>query len=129
MRFHSPACLRVLREACDAHDVLLVFDTDPTGTTDVGDIITVIAADDTFSEWRSKLVGQARDKGMKAPCAKEWAEFAHKDGGNRGPDPGSPWYEGNPVRGADLDVWGALTNGGIGTKNSADAFLGTSTTA
>src|SRR5690606_18575612 len=26
MRFHSPAYLRVLREACDEHDVLLVLD-------------------------------------------------------------------------------------------------------
>lgn len=31
MRFHSPDWLRVLREACDAHDVLLVFDEIATG--------------------------------------------------------------------------------------------------
>ncbi|MFD5023735.1 adenosylmethionine--8-amino-7-oxononanoate transaminase [Streptomyces sp. NPDC058373] len=31
MRFHSPALLRVLREACDAHEVLLVFDEIATG--------------------------------------------------------------------------------------------------
>ncbi|MFI9248979.1 adenosylmethionine--8-amino-7-oxononanoate transaminase [Streptomyces sp. NPDC053069] len=31
MRFHSPAYLRVLREACDAHGVLLVFDEIATG--------------------------------------------------------------------------------------------------
>ncbi|AIR97027.1 adenosylmethionine--8-amino-7-oxononanoate transaminase [Streptomyces glaucescens] len=31
MRFHSPAYLRVLREACDAYDVLLVFDEIATG--------------------------------------------------------------------------------------------------
>ncbi|MFJ2913950.1 adenosylmethionine--8-amino-7-oxononanoate transaminase [Streptomyces sp. NPDC087228] len=31
MRFHSPAYLRVLREACDAHNVLLVFDEIATG--------------------------------------------------------------------------------------------------
>ncbi|MFE6680497.1 adenosylmethionine--8-amino-7-oxononanoate transaminase [Streptomyces sp. NPDC057729] len=31
MRFHSPAYLRVLREACDAHDVLLMFDEIATG--------------------------------------------------------------------------------------------------
>ncbi|EST20809.1 adenosylmethionine--8-amino-7-oxononanoate transaminase [Streptomyces roseochromogenus] len=31
MRFHSPTYLRVLREACDAHDVLLVFDEIATG--------------------------------------------------------------------------------------------------
>lgn len=31
MRFHSPAYLRALREACDAHDVLLVFDEIASG--------------------------------------------------------------------------------------------------
>ncbi len=31
MSFHSPAYLRVLREACDEHDVLLVFDEIATG--------------------------------------------------------------------------------------------------
>ncbi|MFF3955146.1 adenosylmethionine--8-amino-7-oxononanoate transaminase [Streptomyces sp. NPDC001890] len=31
MRFHSPAYLRVLREACDEHEVLLVFDEIATG--------------------------------------------------------------------------------------------------
>jgi adenosylmethionine-8-amino-7-oxononanoate aminotransferase len=31
MRFHNPALLRVLRDACDAHDVLLVFDEIATG--------------------------------------------------------------------------------------------------
>ncbi|AGP53188.1 adenosylmethionine--8-amino-7-oxononanoate transaminase [Streptomyces rapamycinicus] len=31
MRFHSPALLRMLREACDEHDVLLVFDEIATG--------------------------------------------------------------------------------------------------
>ncbi|WP_328540005.1 adenosylmethionine--8-amino-7-oxononanoate transaminase [Streptomyces sp. NBC_00344] len=31
MRFHSPAYLRVLREACDTHGVLLVFDEIATG--------------------------------------------------------------------------------------------------
>ncbi|MEJ8655772.1 MULTISPECIES: adenosylmethionine--8-amino-7-oxononanoate transaminase [Streptomyces] len=31
MRFHSPDWLRVLREACDEHDVLLVFDEIATG--------------------------------------------------------------------------------------------------
>jgi adenosylmethionine-8-amino-7-oxononanoate aminotransferase len=31
MRFYAPECLRVLREVCDAHDLLLVFDEIATG--------------------------------------------------------------------------------------------------
>jgi adenosylmethionine-8-amino-7-oxononanoate aminotransferase len=31
MRFHSPACVALLRELCDAHDVLLVLDEVATG--------------------------------------------------------------------------------------------------
>ncbi|GGX78218.1 adenosylmethionine--8-amino-7-oxononanoate transaminase [Streptomyces minutiscleroticus] len=38
MRFHSPGLLRVLREACDAHDVLLVFDEIATGFGRTGEL-------------------------------------------------------------------------------------------
>ncbi|WP_329220622.1 RHS repeat-associated core domain-containing protein [Streptomyces sp. NBC_01485] len=87
-----------------------------------GDAFTsILATDSKFSEWRNRLVGQARDKGMQAKYAKETAEFSFKD---KGPEPNSPWYKFNSIRGAVSDVAGVLTNGGIGTDNSADAFLG-----
>ncbi|WP_405960541.1 RHS repeat-associated core domain-containing protein [Streptomyces sp. NBC_00024] len=87
-----------------------------------GDAFTsILAQDETFGEWRTKLVGQARDKGMRAPAAKEAIPFLYKD---KGPEPGSPWYKFNSLRGAANDIGGVLTNGGLGTENQADAFLG-----
>ncbi|MFI9241973.1 RHS repeat-associated core domain-containing protein [Streptomyces sp. NPDC053086] len=87
-----------------------------------GDAFTaILAVDPTVSDLRAKLVGQARDKGMKAPFAKEAAPLVYQD---KGPDPGSPWYHFNSLRGAANDVLGVLTNGGLGTENQADAFLG-----
>ncbi|MEU8763996.1 RHS repeat-associated core domain-containing protein [Streptomyces sp. NPDC048659] len=41
-----------------------------------------------------------------------------------GPGPGTPWWWGNSIRGAIQDFSGTLSNGKIGTRNYADAFLG-----
>ncbi|MEU6460829.1 RHS repeat-associated core domain-containing protein [Streptomyces sp. NPDC046976] len=86
-----------------------------------GDAFTaILAKDDTISGWRSRMVGQARE-GNKGAFAKEVA-IRYKD---KGPAPGSPWWKANSLRGFFNDSLGSLTNGKLGTSNSADAFLGT----
>ncbi|MET9278168.1 RHS repeat-associated core domain-containing protein [Streptomyces anthocyanicus] len=86
-----------------------------------GDAFTsILAQDETISGLRSKMVGQAR-KGTKGAFAKE-VGFQYVD---EGPEPGSPWYKFNSLRGAAKDIAGVLTNGAVGTGNQADAFLGT----
>jgi hypothetical protein len=69
-----------------------------------------------------QAVGQAR-KGTKGAFAKE-VRFQYQD---KGPEPGSPWYKFNSLRGAANDIAGVLTNGALGTDNQADAFLGSYT--
>ncbi|MFK3730551.1 hypothetical protein ACI2LJ_09880 [Streptomyces sp. NPDC088090] len=88
-----------------------------------GDKFTaILASDATFAKWRSILVGQAVKDGMGAPNAKKDAKFSYQD---KGPEPGSPWWRVNSLRGAALDLSGTLSNGAVGMRNSADAFLGT----
>ncbi|MGW5424263.1 RHS repeat-associated core domain-containing protein [Streptomyces sp. NPDC003943] len=88
-----------------------------------GDKFTAILAQDTtFTAWRRTLVAQAMKDGMNASAAKRAVEFSYKD---VGPEPGSAWWRANSIRGAVLDLSGTLSNGKIGTSNSADAFLGT----
>ncbi|MEU7029229.1 hypothetical protein AB0A60_21400 [Streptomyces sp. NPDC046275] len=88
-----------------------------------GDKFTaILASDKTFSTWRSILVAQAMKDGMNAPNAKAAVAFKYED---KGPEPGSPWWRFNSFRGAVADLSGSLSNGALGTRNSADAFLGT----
>ncbi|MFF3305780.1 hypothetical protein [Streptomyces sp. NPDC002908] len=95
---------------------------EPTQEFRGGDAFTAeLASDETVSEMRSNLLGEAVADGMDAPSAKAATRFRYKD---VGPDPGSPWYKANSIRGAVMDLSGVLTNGGIGTENYADAFLG-----
>ncbi|WP_240110489.1 RHS repeat-associated core domain-containing protein [Streptomyces sp. MUM 203J] len=95
----------------------------PTQEFRGGDAFTgKLAGDETFSRARVELVNQAIKHGMDAPNAKEPLNVDYKD---VGPEPGSPWWKFNSIRGAANDVSGVLSNGAIGTRNQADAFLGT----
>ncbi|MEV8526370.1 RHS repeat-associated core domain-containing protein [Streptomyces sp. NPDC052000] len=87
-----------------------------------GDAFTaVLASDDTISSIRYMLSAEAASKGMSSSYAKKAYQFSFQD---KGPEPNSPWYKANSIRGAITDLAGVLTNGKVGTSNYADAFLG-----